>query len=148
MGSVGTPIVAVEGGIVEMLGWNRYGGWRIGIRSYDTKRYYYYAHLRSGHPFVEGLKEGVEVKAGDVIVFYAFAVHGVKANPGTDILFPVTDGSPHIVGMPPQRGDQFACGASKYTLRRHPSAFVVLPDIVGDIADEVILVIKGLKVSN
>lgn len=67
MGSVGTPIVAVEGGIVEMLGWNRYGGWRIGIRSYDTKRYYYYAHLRSGHPFVEGLKEGMEVKAGDVI---------------------------------------------------------------------------------
>ena len=26
MGSAGTPIVAVEGGIVEALGWNRYGG--------------------------------------------------------------------------------------------------------------------------
>ena len=32
MGSPGTPIVAVEGGVVEALGWNRYGGWRIGIR--------------------------------------------------------------------------------------------------------------------
>ena len=49
------------------MGWNRYGGWRIGIRSYDSKRYYYYAHLRRGHPYVNTLKEGMEVKAGDVI---------------------------------------------------------------------------------
>ncbi len=67
MGSVGTPIIAVEGGIIETMGWNRYGGWRIGIRSFDTKRYYYYAHLRRGHPYVNTLKEGMEVKAGDVI---------------------------------------------------------------------------------
>lgn len=67
MGSVGTPIVAVEDGIIETMGWNRYGGWRIGIRSYDSKRYYYYAHLRRGHPYVNTLKEGMEVKAGDVI---------------------------------------------------------------------------------
>ena len=33
MGSVGTPIIAVESGVVEALGWNQYGGWRIGIRS-------------------------------------------------------------------------------------------------------------------
>lgn len=46
MGLVGTPIIAVESGYVEALGWNRYGGWRIGIRSFDRKRYYYYAHLR------------------------------------------------------------------------------------------------------
>ena len=41
MGSLGTPIVAVEGGVVEAMGWNRYGGWRIGIRSFDSKRTYY-----------------------------------------------------------------------------------------------------------
>ena len=35
MGGLGTPIVAVEGGVVEAMGWNRYGGWRIGIRSFD-----------------------------------------------------------------------------------------------------------------
>lgn len=67
MGSVGTPIIAVESGIVETMGWNRYGGWRIGIRSYDSLRYYYYAHLRRGHPYVNALKEGMEVNAGDVI---------------------------------------------------------------------------------
>ena len=67
MGSVGTPLVAVESGIVEQMGWNRYGGWRLGIRSFDGKRYYYYAHLRKGHPYVNGLKEGMQVRAGDVI---------------------------------------------------------------------------------
>lgn len=67
MGTVGTPIIAVEDGIVECMGWNQYGGWRIGIRSLDFKRYYYYAHLRKGHPYVNTLKEGMEVKAGDVI---------------------------------------------------------------------------------
>ena len=67
MGSVGTPIIAVEGGYVEALGWNTYGGWRVGIRSADKKRYYYYAHLRKGHPFPADLKEGDTVRAGQVI---------------------------------------------------------------------------------
>ncbi|MGN0174073.1 MAG: M23 family metallopeptidase [Acutalibacteraceae bacterium] len=67
IGSVGTPIISVEDGIVENLGWNKYGGWRVGIRSKDFKRYYYYAHLRKGHPFAPNLMEGDEVKAGDVI---------------------------------------------------------------------------------
>lgn len=66
VGSIGTPIVAVEGGYVEALGWNRYGGWRIGIRSFDGKRYYYYAHLRRGHPYAD-LYEGKIIRAGDVI---------------------------------------------------------------------------------
>ena len=69
MGSLGTPIVAVEGGVVEVMGWNRYGGWRIGIRSFDSKRYYYYAHLQKDHPFAEGLQEGDIVQAGDLIGF-------------------------------------------------------------------------------
>ena len=69
MGSAGTPIVAVEGGVVEALGWNRYGGWRIGIRSFDGKRYYYYAHLLKDRPFAPGLEEGDLVEAGDLIGF-------------------------------------------------------------------------------
>lgn len=69
MGSLGTPIVAIEGGVIEVMGWNRYGGWRIGIRSFDSKRYYYYAHLQKDHPFAEGLQEGDMVQAGDLIGF-------------------------------------------------------------------------------
>lgn len=67
MAAVGTPVIAVESGTVEVLGWNQYGGWRIGIRSNDSKRYWYYAHLRQNRPFAEGLKEGDTVQAGDVI---------------------------------------------------------------------------------
>ena len=67
MGALGTPIVAVEGGVVEALGWNRYGGWRVGIRSLDSKRYYYYAHLRKDTPFAPGLEVGQTVQAGDLI---------------------------------------------------------------------------------
>lgn len=69
MGGLGTPITAVEGGVVEAMGWNRYGGWRIGIRSFDSKRYYYYAHLQKDHPFAEGLAVGDVVQAGDLIGF-------------------------------------------------------------------------------
>ena len=69
MGGAGTPIVAVEGGVVEVMGWNRYGGWRIGIRSFDSRRYYYYAHLQKDHPFADGLQEGDIVQAGDLVGF-------------------------------------------------------------------------------
>ena len=69
MGALGTPIVAVEGGVVEALGWNRYGGWRIGIRSFDSRRYYYYAHLQKDRPFAEGLAVGDVVEPGQLIGF-------------------------------------------------------------------------------
>lgn len=67
MAATGTPVIAVESGIVEVMGWNQYGGWRIGIRSFDGIRYHYYAHLRQNSPFAEGLEEGQVVMAGDVI---------------------------------------------------------------------------------
>ena len=80
MGSAGTPIVAVEGGIVEALGWNRYGGWRVGIRSFDQKRYYYYAHLLKDAPYAPGLAEGQTVCAGDLIGFMGRTGYSDKEN--------------------------------------------------------------------
>lgn len=80
MGSLGTPVVAVEGGIVEALGWNRYGGWRIGIRSFDSKRYYYYAHLQKDSPFAQGLAVGDMVQAGDLIGFMGRTGYSDKEN--------------------------------------------------------------------
>lgn len=69
MGDLGTPVAAVEGGVVEALGWNRYGGWRVGIRSFDSRRYYYYAHLQKDRPFAPGLRQGDVVQAGDLLGF-------------------------------------------------------------------------------
>ena len=80
MGSIGTPVIAIESGIVEAVGWNQYGGWRIGIRSFDQKRYYYYAHLRKDHPYAEGLEEGDIVQAGDVIGYLGMTGYSVKEN--------------------------------------------------------------------
>ena len=67
LGQVGTPVICVESGYVEAIGWNQYGGWRLGIRSFDGKRYYYYAHLRKNYPYHKSLQEGSVVQAGDVI---------------------------------------------------------------------------------
>lgn len=80
MGNIGTPIVAVEGGIVEELGWNRYGGWRIGISSFDRKRYYYYAHLRKNKPYAEGLEKGMSVLAGELIGYLGNTGYSTKEN--------------------------------------------------------------------
>lgn len=80
MGQVGTPIIAVESGYVEALGWNQYGGWRLGIRSFDGKRYYYYAHLRQNYPYPENLKEGDVVTAGDVIGYMGHTGYSTTEN--------------------------------------------------------------------
>jgi murein DD-endopeptidase MepM/ murein hydrolase activator NlpD len=80
MGSVGTPIIAVESGTVEELGWNMYGGWRVGVRSFDGKRYYYYAHMRKDRPYHPSVKKGGAVIAGDVIGYLGMTGYSRKEN--------------------------------------------------------------------
>lgn len=80
MGNVGTPVIAIESGIVEELGWNQYGGWRIGIRSFDKKRYYYYAHLRQNRPYHVNVQIGSTVTAGDVIGYMGRTGYSTKEN--------------------------------------------------------------------
>ncbi len=46
-----------------MKGWNRFGGWRIGIRDINNT-YHYFAHLNG---FTKGLKVGEIVEPGQVI---------------------------------------------------------------------------------
>ncbi|MBE6786285.1 MAG: M23 family metallopeptidase [Ruminococcaceae bacterium] len=80
MGYVGTPIVSVEGGVVECIGWNKYGGWRLGIRSLDGKRSYYYAHLRKDRPYAQGIAVGTRVKPGQVIGYMGMTGYSDKEN--------------------------------------------------------------------
>ena len=65
---------------MEAIGWNQYGGWRLGIRSFDKKRYYYYAHLRQNFPYNKSLKEGSIVQAGDVIGYMGHTGYSKKEN--------------------------------------------------------------------
>lgn len=80
MAATGTPVIAIESGTVECLGWNQYGGWRIGIRSFDNKRYYYYAHLRQNRPYHVDLEVGDTVAAGDVIGYVGRTGYSANEN--------------------------------------------------------------------
>ena len=50
------------------------------MRSFDGKRYYYYAHLQKDHPFAENLKEGDMVQAGDLLGFMGRTGYSQKEN--------------------------------------------------------------------
>ena len=80
LASQGVPIAAVESGIVEAVGWNTYGGWRLGIRSFDSGRYYYYAHLRKNKPYTKDFKPGDIVTAGDIIGYVGMTGYSTKEN--------------------------------------------------------------------
>lgn len=80
MANIGTPVIAVESGVIEVLGWNQYGGWRIGMRSFDGTRYYYYGHLRQNRPYADGLEAGQVIMAGDVIGYVGRTGYSAKEN--------------------------------------------------------------------
>lgn len=80
----GVPVRSTCYGIVEIKGWNRFGGWRVGIRDINNL-YHYYAHL-SG--FDKSLKAGDVVRPGQTIGWVGSTGYG---RPGTSGKFP-----PHL----------------------------------------------------
>ncbi|MFD1361471.1 M23 family metallopeptidase [Lentibacillus salinarum] len=79
----GTPVKSTTYGVIEMKGWNLYGGWRLGIRDINNV-YHYYAHM-SGYDDVE---VGQVVKPGDLLGKVGSTGYGP---PGTSGKFP-----PHL----------------------------------------------------
>lgn len=61
--SYGNPVQSTCYGYVETIGWNRFGGWRLGIRDLNNV-YHYYGHLGG---FNKKVKQGDVVKPGDII---------------------------------------------------------------------------------
>jgi hypothetical protein len=82
--SYGVPVRSTTYGIIEIMGWNRYGGWRVGIRDIHNV-YHYYAHL-SG--FNDEVEEGDIVEPGTVVGYVGSSGYG---KPGTAGKFP-----PHL----------------------------------------------------
>ncbi|GER70554.1 L-Ala--D-Glu endopeptidase [Weizmannia acidilactici] len=80
----GVPVRATCYGVVEMKGWNKYGGWRIGIRDLNNT-YHYFAHL-SG--YAKNIHVGQVVKPGMIIGGVGSTGYGP---PGTSGKFP-----PHL----------------------------------------------------
>lgn len=73
-----TPVVSTSYGVIEVMGWNDFGGWRIGIRD-NHNSYHYYAHLAY---FEKGLQEGDIVKAGQVIGYVGSSGYGKEGTTG------------------------------------------------------------------
>ena len=63
--SLGAPVVAVAGGTVDKIGWNRTGGWRLWLND-AAGNGFYYAHLSAYAPAV---LHSSHVKAGQVLGF-------------------------------------------------------------------------------
>lgn len=80
----GVPVRSTSYGIVEMKGWNKYGGWRVGIRDINNT-YHYFAHLNG---FSKDLKIGQIVEPGTLIGSVGSTGYGP---PGTSGKFP-----PHL----------------------------------------------------
>jgi murein DD-endopeptidase MepM/ murein hydrolase activator NlpD len=80
----GTPVLSTGYGVIEVIGWNRYGGWRIGMRDMGNV-YHYFAHLSS---FRKGLRPGDIVAPGEVLGYVGSSGYG---KPGTSGKFP-----PHL----------------------------------------------------
>lgn len=80
----GLPVRSTCYGVVEIKGWNPYGGWRIGIRDLNN-HYHYYAHL-SGYE--KNIKAGDIVIPGQTIGWVGSSGYG---RPGTQGKFP-----PHL----------------------------------------------------
>lgn len=80
----GTPVRSTCYGVIEIKGWNKFGGWRIGIRDLNN-HYHYYAHL-SG--FDKKLAVGDIVEPGQVVGWVGSSGYG---KPGTSGKFP-----PHL----------------------------------------------------
>ncbi|WP_245629715.1 M23 family metallopeptidase [Alicyclobacillus sendaiensis] len=117
--SYGTPVLACAYGYVELMGWNRYGGWRIGIRDANNT-YYYYAHLSA---YAKSLRPGDLVRPGQVIGYVGSTGYGP---PGTAGKFP-----PHLhFGMYKDTGRrEWAFNPSAYLLQwqRQPQLVVRNP---------------------
>ncbi|MFT8311284.1 MAG: M23 family metallopeptidase [Sporolactobacillus sp.] len=74
----GTPVRATAYGVIELIGWNKYGGWRIGLRDLHGN-YHYFAHLNGYAP---GIHHNVITKPGQVIGYVGSSGYGPKGTMG------------------------------------------------------------------
>ena len=62
----GTPVLAVEDGLITKISHNRGGGLALYLADANGDFVYYYAHLGG---YADGLREGQTVKRGEVIAY-------------------------------------------------------------------------------
>ena len=78
MCDMGTPIVSMTDGVVDKMGWDELGGWRIGILT-KKDTYFYYAHMSE---YEENIEIGDKVRAEDVIGYVGDSGYGPMGTTG------------------------------------------------------------------
>ena len=63
----GVPIISIESGVINEIGWNETNGWRIEILGENETRIWIYGNMRKVHPYVKTLRKGSKINAGQVI---------------------------------------------------------------------------------
>ncbi|UFJ42194.1 LysM peptidoglycan-binding domain-containing protein [Brevibacillus humidisoli] len=79
MAEKGTPIYSASSGVINRIGWNPYGGWRINITDASGRYRLYYAHMSGYAP---GLAVGTRVEAGQLIGFVGNTGYGTIGTSG------------------------------------------------------------------
>lgn len=77
------PIISMTDGVIENLGWNEKGGYRVGVRT-ESGNYYYYAHLSS---FSDNIEVGMTIESGTFLGYMGDT--GYSEIEGTTGNFPV-----------------------------------------------------------
>lgn len=79
----GVPLVSMTDGVLERVGWNEHGGYRIGVRA-TNGAYFYYAHMEEyGWEIAEGdLRKGDRIKAGQLLGYIGDTGYGPERTEG------------------------------------------------------------------
>lgn len=79
----GVPLVSMTDGVLERVGWNEHGGYRIGVRA-SSGAYFYYAHMEEyGWEIAEGdLRKGDRIKAGQLLGYVGDTGYGPEGTQG------------------------------------------------------------------
>jgi murein DD-endopeptidase MepM/ murein hydrolase activator NlpD len=78
-----TPLVSMTDGVLERVGWNEHGGWRIGVRA-PSGAYFYYAHMEKYGPDIKDgfLKQGDRISAGQLLGYVGDTGYGPVGTQG------------------------------------------------------------------
>ena len=87
--ALGTPLVAVEDGVVIQANWHYLGGRQVYLRADSTGDVYYYAHLES---WPKWLWTGTRLEAGDFLGLAGYSGNAVSSHlhlgwmPGSEVV--------------------------------------------------------------
>ena len=85
-------------------------------------------------------------ESSHVAVGCSFTVQGIKANPRTNVRFPIADGRPEVIRVLGKRCQQFSSGTAEHSTQRLPASVIGLAHVSGDVPDILVLLIQSADI--